>query len=418
MAQSLPNPALATRILLCLVVLALLLVACRKLRWRTIAALAGSYTMLVALISFAAGAETLPEALRHVAGILQALASPVSTSIWLGWLIAHGKEEFPKVFSLAALGNVGVLAIFLALPEGLRTLCACLMAAGSGAIMIRLPAPEDFGNHAGARRPERRRAALFAVVRILIGVLNSLMIAVVVTLHGSGAESGIAQSALALAALGASCIAFHTVRKRSSVERTALVGLFSAIPLVAALPFCAFGLGALSPLVAVFYWFTAFSFSNVHLARNRGLCGMQSVVLVGLSIVLTSVGNVIVETVPLQQFIESLSPIARIAPMVVVSYLASLASLLLLASTFQSQTTSSQRDTDDAVASLAARYGLTPRETEVFDLLARGYSRPYISEKLVVSQATVKTHINNIYLKLGVNKHDALLKMVETERER
>lgn len=45
---------------------------------------------------------------------------------------------------------------------------------------------------------------------------------------------------------------------------------------------------------------------------------------------------------------------------------------------------------------------LTPRELEVLELAAEGQSGPMIAEKLVVSPATVRTHFENIYGKLGV----------------
>jgi DNA-binding NarL/FixJ family response regulator len=47
--------------------------------------------------------------------------------------------------------------------------------------------------------------------------------------------------------------------------------------------------------------------------------------------------------------------------------------------------------------------GLTPREAEVLTLIAGGLSNAQICARLVVSQATVKTHINRIFAKTGAN---------------
>ncbi|MGH2896201.1 MAG: LuxR C-terminal-related transcriptional regulator, partial [Solirubrobacteraceae bacterium] len=44
---------------------------------------------------------------------------------------------------------------------------------------------------------------------------------------------------------------------------------------------------------------------------------------------------------------------------------------------------------------------LTPREAEVLSLVARGLSNREIAESLVVSEATVKTHINHVFAKIG-----------------
>ncbi len=46
--------------------------------------------------------------------------------------------------------------------------------------------------------------------------------------------------------------------------------------------------------------------------------------------------------------------------------------------------------------------GLTPREAEVLQLIAAGLSNQEISRRLFVSEATVKTHINNLFSKTGV----------------
>lgn len=67
------------------------------------------------------------------------------------------------------------------------------------------------------------------------------------------------------------------------------------------------------------------------------------------------------------------------------------------------------------VDSLARRYGLSVRQQEVLTLLAQGRNAAYIAEQLCITVATAKTHIYNIYLKLGIHTQQDLLKMVDRE---
>ena len=50
---------------------------------------------------------------------------------------------------------------------------------------------------------------------------------------------------------------------------------------------------------------------------------------------------------------------------------------------------------------------LTPRELEVLSLAAMGNSAPRMAEQLVIGESTVKTHLGNIYAKLGVSDRAA-----------
>ena len=68
---------------------------------------------------------------------------------------------------------------------------------------------------------------------------------------------------------------------------------------------------------------------------------------------------------------------------------------------------------EEHCALVAAEYGLTPREVEVFQMLARGRDRAYIQEQLGVSRNTVKTHVRSIYAKLDIHTHQDLIDLVE-----
>lgn len=68
---------------------------------------------------------------------------------------------------------------------------------------------------------------------------------------------------------------------------------------------------------------------------------------------------------------------------------------------------------DERCATIAHTYNLTPREKEVFAMLARGRNREYIEEELVVSRNTVKAHVKHIYAKLNIHSHQQLIDLIE-----
>jgi DNA-binding NarL/FixJ family response regulator len=53
---------------------------------------------------------------------------------------------------------------------------------------------------------------------------------------------------------------------------------------------------------------------------------------------------------------------------------------------------------------------LTPREKEILDLIAEGYTNPQIAEKIFLSQFTVDSHRKNLLAKLNVKNTASLIK--------
>ena len=65
---------------------------------------------------------------------------------------------------------------------------------------------------------------------------------------------------------------------------------------------------------------------------------------------------------------------------------------------------------------VARASGLSARETEVFMLLAKGRGIEHIQSKLCISGHTVKSHVYNIYRKMGIGSREELLDAVEEGR--
>ena len=65
------------------------------------------------------------------------------------------------------------------------------------------------------------------------------------------------------------------------------------------------------------------------------------------------------------------------------------------------------------MAAVRELYGLSAREAEVAELIARGNTVAHIAELLFVSENTVRTHVRHIYEKSLVNNRQELLDKVE-----
>lgn len=76
-----------------------------------------------------------------------------------------------------------------------------------------------------------------------------------------------------------------------------------------------------------------------------------------------------------------------------------------------------RRRFQDRCTEVAAEYGLSPKETEVMILFAKGRSSTRIQEELFLSRGTVTTHLRHIYQKMGVHSKQDFLDVIEGRRE-
>ncbi len=75
-------------------------------------------------------------------------------------------------------------------------------------------------------------------------------------------------------------------------------------------------------------------------------------------------------------------------------------------------------DSRDAIREFCEHYGLSPRESEVCEMWLTGHGLKYIQENLFISEATVKTHVRNIYRKCDTHNRAEILALYEAGLEK
>lgn len=100
--------------------------------------------------------------------------------------------------------------------------------------------------------------------------------------------------------------------------------------------------------------------------------------------------------------------------MVSLAVLYAMSIIALMASRSKSKTESVPEDPlTRKCAIIATDYGLTAREAEVLEHLARGKSVPATATAMLLSKDTIKTHVKGIYAKLDIHKRQELIELVE-----
>jgi DNA-binding CsgD family transcriptional regulator len=76
----------------------------------------------------------------------------------------------------------------------------------------------------------------------------------------------------------------------------------------------------------------------------------------------------------------------------------------------------SDSDNEQAIIDLTLEFNLTKRERDTLALMVRGKNRKAISEELVISEETVKSHSSSIYNKLAVHSQQELISLFDKRR--
>ena len=74
----------------------------------------------------------------------------------------------------------------------------------------------------------------------------------------------------------------------------------------------------------------------------------------------------------------------------------------------------SRSSTISLPADFIQRYGISHRESDIIEMMSRGFSNSAIAEKLFISTLTVKNHVYHIYQKTGAENKVQLINMINS----
>ena len=68
----------------------------------------------------------------------------------------------------------------------------------------------------------------------------------------------------------------------------------------------------------------------------------------------------------------------------------------------------------DVCRQIGEEYGLTAREVEVLCLIVEGRSARFIADELIISYNTARSHMRNVYEKLGIHAKQEVITLVRS----
>lgn len=416
-------------------------------RWAAAAVMAASTLLLPFAAGWADGdAPVASFSVSVVITVVAGVASGVSSGMFLAQFgILVSKFSAKATAAVAAIGYLSMSALFCAY-SFFGPLESCLFAASmpiisaflrdtganteksKAAILAKPLPPQALPANPEDRRQLRHLTIAFAVCCALVGCANELARTLYIQMGivGAGANYALAQTGAALIiGLGATVItlalvSMKTPRAPEYCHRIlmlflALGSLLLPVSLIYPIPslfpyavnsaaFQCFGILAWVLICGTCHQFPTASVRTFSLIRAGWTFGP----IVGLLI-----GRFVVHCTPFD--------LAEVFPCAIIGgTLIMLTSMAFtehdLATAVNLLPTDKRRRFTNKCQAVAARCGLSERETEIMTLFAKGRNLAYIQDQLCLSKSTVSTHRQHIYQKLGVHSSQEMIDLIQEEK--
>lgn len=402
-----------------LLMLALCLPRAKSLGWAAPAGAVGTAIGTALLAAFGSG-----EATRLAGGVITGACSAL---VWLAWGRASSRlPDIRRIVPVAAGLTALCVIIALALPRPASSAFVVALSLVSGYLCMQAPhdgvlqgkSPTGVSS-LFTTSDEDRREALHA----LAGLTVASLIACAISAFAQGATFtdaallpvGILLAMVAVALLSAAPVvsaqSFNYTRPMRYLlccEALALALLSVGGPLCASAGF------VLSVAVCASFDFLLFMFFAVYIQKGFftcafAFCTSEALIQIGWaagSAAAIALGQAM-GGAPLPGWSFSL-------------FMCVLFPILIFTVNQQGiiEKVAARRVSDEALGALAARHGLSKRETEVLRMLGQGRSIPYISDALFLAKSTVETHKKHLYAKLDVHTRQELIDLLEESQGR
>lgn len=399
-----------------------------------------------------------------VSGLAYGVGSVVLRLAWIELMAAQRPQAAIYQLALGILVGAMLAAVMpgLELRAQAAVSCALLLVAGFCFRYARktvlvlgerpgFPVPEAIGRRSGTYKEAFLNLGdaivAFWILEAVVGLLNSFMLAEGAFFPGAGSVAMIAR----IAALIVVCLFAFAVQRLPKISTFSRVVMPVLAAMLVLLPFLSEGYSLVfNTMLLGAYYFIAMLISYLVIEAayeyRVSVYVLMGVAMMGtrLCLAIALVAGYSIGSMPTSVFGDSDDAFYFLIVVVVVVYILSMAAILLsrgrhrrnedrrwfgekvgeeapsdVVSAEGGDSRSRRTEFDGALearcSALSVRMCLTEREGEIVVLLARGRTKAHIAKTLYVTENTVRSHVRNIYAKLGVHTRQELIDLIEQE---